>query len=93
MHFQISGDANEEQILTAAVVYRDRPVLLTKVRPSSAWIVQTVVQHWESMFQVLNDLYHLLRYETCKSIHQAFDVVLSAMDRHLRVKHMQISGR
>lgn len=69
---QISGDANEEQILTSAVVYRDRPVLLTKV---------------------LNDLYHLLRFETCKSIHRAFDVVLSAMDRHLRVKHMQISGR
>lgn len=44
-------------------------------------------------FQVLNDLYHLLRFETCKSIHRAFEVVLSAMDRHLRVKHMQISGR
>lgn len=45
------------------------------------------------LFQVLNDLYHLLRFETCKSIHRAFEVVLSAMDRHLRVKHMQISGR
>lgn len=45
------------------------------------------------MFKVLNDLYHLLRFETCKSIHRALDVVLSAMDRHLRNKHMQISGR
>uniref|UniRef100_A0A1L8DLQ4 Protein zer-1 homolog n=1 Tax=Nyssomyia neivai TaxID=330878 RepID=A0A1L8DLQ4_9DIPT len=67
----ISGEANEEQILTSAVVYQDRPNLLTKV---------------------LNDLYHLLRFETCKSIHRALDVVLNAMDRHLRVKHMQISG-
>lgn len=28
---QISGDANEEQILTSASVYRDRPIMLTKV--------------------------------------------------------------
>lgn len=42
--------------------------------------------------KVLNDLYHLLRFESCKSIHSALDVVLTAMDRHLRVKHMQISG-
>ncbi|GAB0100363.1 Protein zer-1 homolog [Sergentomyia squamirostris] len=67
----ISGEANEEQILTSALVYQDRPNLLTKV---------------------LNDLYHLLRFEGCKSIHRALDVVLNAMDRHLRVKHMQISG-
>ncbi|XP_055700674.1 protein zer-1 homolog [Phlebotomus papatasi] len=67
----ISGEANEEQILTSAVVYQDRPNLLTKV---------------------LNDLYHLLRFETCRSIHRALDVVLNAMDRHLHVKHMQISG-
>ena len=45
------------------------------------------------MFKVLNDLYHLLRFESCKSIHRALDVILNAMDRHLRVKHMQISGR
>lgn len=29
---QISGDANEEQILTSASVYRDRPIMLTKVK-------------------------------------------------------------
>lgn len=68
---KISGEANEEQILTSAIVYQDRPIMLTKV---------------------LNDLYHLLRFESCRSIHSALDVVLSAMDRHLRVKHMQISG-
>lgn len=29
--FKISGEANEEQILTSAVVYQDRPIMLTKV--------------------------------------------------------------
>lgn len=68
---EIAGDANEQQILTAARYYHDRPVLLTRV---------------------LNDLYHLFRFECCKEIHTALDVVLTAMDRHLKFKHMQISG-
>ncbi|KAM7358091.1 protein zer-1 homolog isoform 1-T1 [Cochliomyia hominivorax] len=68
---EIAGDANEQQILTAARYYYDRPVLLTRV---------------------LNDLYHLFRFENCKDIHTALDVVLTAMDRHLKFKHMQISG-
>ncbi|XP_061389099.1 protein zer-1 homolog [Musca vetustissima] len=42
--------------------------------------------------RVLNDLYHLFRFENCKDIHTALDVVLTAMDRHLKFKHMQISG-
>ncbi|XP_030380134.1 protein zer-1 homolog [Scaptodrosophila lebanonensis] len=42
--------------------------------------------------RVLNDLYHLFRFENCKDIHTALDVVLSAMDRHLKFQHMQISG-
>lgn len=67
----ISGEANEAQVLTAAIMYQQRPILLTKV---------------------LNDLYHLLRFESCTSIHQALDVVLTAMEKHLNVKHMQISG-
>ncbi|XP_055626640.1 protein zer-1 homolog [Toxorhynchites rutilus septentrionalis] len=46
----------------------------------------------ELLTKVLNDLYHLLRFETCKQIHNALDVVLSAMDKHIRVKHIQISG-
>lgn len=69
---QISGESSESQVLTAAVMYQQRPILLTKV---------------------LNDLYHLLRFESCTSIHQALDVVLTAMEKHLNVKHMQISGR
>ncbi|KAL7732768.1 hypothetical protein ACLKA6_005910 [Drosophila palustris] len=68
---EVAGDANEQQILTAARYYHDRPVLLTRV---------------------LNDLYHLFRFENCKDIHTALDVVLCAMDRHLKFKHMQISG-
>ncbi|XP_028896029.1 protein zer-1 homolog [Zeugodacus cucurbitae] len=42
--------------------------------------------------RVLNDLYHLFRFEICKDIHLALDAVLTAMDRHLKFKHMQISG-
>ncbi|XP_001354235.2 protein zer-1 homolog isoform X1 [Drosophila pseudoobscura] len=68
---EVAGDTNEQQILTAARYYHDRPVLLTRV---------------------LNDLYHLFRFENCKDIHTALDAVLSAMDRHLKFKHMQISG-
>lgn len=30
-NLQISGDGNEEQILTSAQVYQDRPIMLTKV--------------------------------------------------------------
>lgn len=70
--FQISGDANEEQILTAAAAYIERPDTLQKV---------------------LNDLYHLFRYETCQNIAHALTIVLETMDRHLTEKHIQISGR
>lgn len=68
---KISGDANEDQILTAAAAYIDRPEVLQKV---------------------LNDLYHLFRYETCQNVCHALTVVLEAMDRHLLEKHIQISG-
>ena len=43
--------------------------------------------------KVLNDLYHLFRYETCQNINYALNIVLEAMDRHLTEKHIQISGR
>ncbi|KAL5290316.1 ZER1.2 family protein [Megaselia abdita] len=42
--------------------------------------------------KILNDLYHLFRFESCKEIYTALDVVLNAMDKHLQFKHMQISG-
>lgn len=42
--------------------------------------------------KVLNDLYYILRSETCQSIQRALEVVLMAMDRHLPIKHTQISG-
>lgn len=69
---RISGDANEEQILYAAIAYIDRPEILQKV---------------------LNDLYHLFRYENCSNINTALKLVLESMDRHLQDKHIQISGR
>jgi Zyg-11 protein homolog len=67
----ISGDANEEQVLLAAEIYKDRHEMLTKV---------------------LNDLYHLLRFENCAQIERALQVVLVAMDKHIQIKHIQISG-
>lgn len=69
---RIAGDANEEQILNAAIAYIDRPEVLQKV---------------------LNDLYHLFRYETCTNTDTALKIVLESMDRHSHEKHIQISGR
>lgn len=43
--------------------------------------------------KVLNDLFRLLRYETCQNIGYALHTVLEAMDRHLTEKHIQICGR
>lgn len=47
----------------------------------------------EVLTKVLNDLYHLLRFENCCDISRALTAVLTAMDRHLACKHIQISGR
>lgn len=42
--------------------------------------------------KVLNDLYHLLRFENCTQIDRALRAVLIAMDKHIGIKHIQISG-
>ncbi|TRY64313.1 hypothetical protein TCAL_04628 [Tigriopus californicus] len=68
---QISGDANEKQILVAGRQYLDRPVVLENV---------------------LNDLFHIFRYENCLNIKAALDIILLAMDRHPGEKVIQISG-
>ncbi|XP_023223451.1 protein zer-1 homolog [Centruroides sculpturatus] len=68
---RIAGDANEEQILTAAQVYYDRPEILQKV---------------------LNDLFHVFRYDSCNNSRLALDVVMVAMKQHLTEKHIQIAG-
>jgi len=41
---------------------------------------------------VLNDLFHLFRYETCNNLKRALDLILLAMDRHPAEKIIQISG-
>lgn len=43
--------------------------------------------------KVLNELFHLFRYETCKHVGQALYIVLEAMNRHPNERHIQISGR
>uniref|UniRef100_A0A8D8V687 Protein zer-1 homolog n=1 Tax=Cacopsylla melanoneura TaxID=428564 RepID=A0A8D8V687_9HEMI len=46
----------------------------------------------EMLQQVLNDLYHIFRYDTCVDIERALVVVLEALDTHLTERHIQISG-
>ncbi len=41
---------------------------------------------------VLNDLFHIFRYETCRDLKSALDIILMAMDRHPAEKVIQISG-
>ncbi|XP_015513478.1 protein zer-1 homolog isoform X1 [Neodiprion pinetum] len=42
--------------------------------------------------KVLNDLYHIFRYENCERMDQALHTVLEAMEKHPTEKHIQISG-
>ncbi|KAG8041878.1 hypothetical protein G9C98_007182 [Cotesia typhae] len=42
--------------------------------------------------KVLNDLYHVFRYESCERMDQALYIVLEAMEKHLNERHIQISG-
>lgn len=42
--------------------------------------------------RVLNDLFHVFRYEACHHARLALDVVLAAMARHPTHKHIQIAG-
>lgn len=42
--------------------------------------------------KVLNDLFHVFRYEACDHPRLALDVVLASMTRHLSDKHIQIAG-
>ncbi|KAJ8959490.1 hypothetical protein NQ318_022187 [Aromia moschata] len=67
----IAGNANEEQILVAALAYLDRTDMLQKV---------------------MNELFHLFRFENCEHVGQALNIVLEAMSRHLHERHIQISG-
>uniref|UniRef100_A0A0C9QA43 CG12084_1 protein n=1 Tax=Fopius arisanus TaxID=64838 RepID=A0A0C9QA43_9HYME len=46
----------------------------------------------ELLQKVLNDLYHVFRYESCERMDQALCIVLEAMEKHIAEKHIQISG-
>ncbi|XP_015126725.1 protein zer-1 homolog isoform X2 [Diachasma alloeum] len=46
----------------------------------------------ELLQKVLNDLYHVFRYESCERMDQALCIVLEAMEKHISEKHIQISG-
>jgi hypothetical protein len=42
---------------------------------------------------VLNDLYGIIRPETCQNPLGALDIILQAMENHWTESHIQISGR
>ncbi|XP_031838773.1 protein zer-1 homolog isoform X2 [Nomia melanderi] len=44
------------------------------------------------LLKVLNDLYHVYRYENCRRMDQGLCVILDAMEKHLEEKYIQISG-
>lgn len=50
------------------------------------------MERTEMLQKVLNELFHLFRFETCQYIGQALNVVLESMNRHLHERHIQISG-
>jgi len=41
---------------------------------------------------ILNDLFHVFRFETCEDLKLALDILLFAMERHIHEKHIQISS-
>lgn len=50
------------------------------------------IDRTEMLQKVLNELFHLFRFETCQYVGQALNVVLESMNRHLDERHVQISG-
>lgn len=77
---QISGDANEDQILTAAIAYMDRPAMLTRVLndlyylfryENNVHIARALAIVLEAMDQHLAEKHIQIsgRYETMISFH------------------------
>ncbi|XP_071548174.1 protein zer-1 homolog isoform X2 [Panulirus ornatus] len=46
----------------------------------------------EVLVKALNELFHIFRFETCHNQQRALNLILLAMLRHRREKHIQISG-
>ncbi|XP_066603108.1 protein zer-1 homolog [Prorops nasuta] len=46
----------------------------------------------ELLQKILSDLYHIFRYQTCNKMDQALPIVLEAMEKHPKQKHIQVSG-
>ena len=44
------------------------------------------------MQSVLNHLVRVIRYEGCKDLRRALDILLLVMERHPAEKHIQVSG-
>lgn len=54
---------------------------------------QAYIDRAEMMQGVLNDLYGIIRPETCQNPLAALDIILQAMENHWTESHIQISGR
>ena len=55
--------------------------------------LQAYIDRAEIMQGVLNDLYGIIRPETCQNPLAALDIILQAMENHWTESHIQISGR
>jgi len=53
---------------------------------------QLYVERSTVLENVLNDLFQIFRTESCQNLKLALEVLLNAMERHTKEKHIQISG-
>ena len=84
----ISGDTDESQILVAGQRYLDRPTVLESILNDLFHVLRYLVR---TELCELSEL-PTTRYENCKNLRQALDILLLAMESHLHEKHIQISG-
>ncbi|KAG0730508.1 Protein zer-1 [Chionoecetes opilio] len=54
--------------------------------------MEAYVDRPDVLVKALNELFHIFRFETCHNQNRALNLILLAMLRHRREKHIQISG-
>ena len=84
--YKTHNDASSRQLIPARVISGDTSETQILVAGQRYLDRPTVLE------SILNDLFHVLRYENCKDLRRALDILLLAMESHLHEKHIQISG-
>ena len=84
--YKTHNDASSRQQIPARVISGDTSETQILVAGQRYLDRPTVLE------SILNDLFHVLRYENCKDLRRALDILLLAMESHLHEKHIQISG-